>query len=151
MGLRPTSDSVPSSFSPCPIAPRAKEGRISGPEAEISLVAADHMSERRLAFFQAVWRLKQNLLTAKAAWPVDSAADWADATVSRCLSIELRNAKRSRHQQSTCWSRRFVVNFEWSAVIGRAGHVTYSAPGLDIGAVSNESASNLVADGLKRN
>jgi hypothetical protein len=44
-----------------------------------------------------------------------------------------------------------VVNFEWSAVIGRAGHVTYSAPGLDIGAVSNESASNLVADGLKRN
>jgi hypothetical protein len=44
-----------------------------------------------------------------------------------------------------------VVNLEWSAVIGRAGHVTYSAPGLDIGAVSNESASNLVADGLKRN
>lgn len=44
-----------------------------------------------------------------------------------------------------------VVNLEWSAVIGGAGHVTYSAPGLDIGAVSNESASNLVADGLKRN
>jgi hypothetical protein len=62
---------------------------------------------------------------------------------------EERKSRPTRVSGVLRWA--VVENFEWSAVIGRAGHVTYSAPGLDIGAVSNESASNLVADGLKRN
>jgi hypothetical protein len=40
--------------------------------------------------FSGFRRLKQNELTPKAARPVDSAADRADATESRCLSIEMR-------------------------------------------------------------
>lgn len=46
----------------------------------------------------------------------------------------------------------FIVIFERRALIGRGAaqtwHVTNQAPGPDIGAVSTESASNLVCDGF---
>ena len=51
---------------------------------------------------------------------------------------ERQSSPTSDLRARRAYRRAVVVILEWSAVIcrGRDGHVTYSAPGLDIGAVS---------------